>query len=824
MVEAVEISSERTKSQGGGNMKFRILWIFVLLLWASSMISDATIQNEIIFDGVDVNSQFYEEDLQRYERMKTMVGKMDFHAEEIAAPEERNENQAEAENRYVVQFNESVNLDELHEKLLPYDYSLLGYSEQRMIKITLEDPEAFKNEFGEGIKYFEKDHERYSTRVTNDTYVDDQWALEALNLPEAWGIETGSSEVVVSVIDSGIQRGFLSHSDHDADMIMAGWDYVLDKPQVESDSTGHGTMVTGVISAVANNNMGIAGVIRKGSIIPLKVTYSTGAIYTSDVIEAILDAAYIGSDIIKISLGGLEYSSLENDVIQYAAGMGSLVVASAGNYGEDPLDGEKKVYPASYDNVISVGSLNENGTEISDFSQRNNRVDVAAPGENILTTLDYYEHYNNNWYGYVSGTSFSAPYVSGIAALAKSVDSGLTINEFQSLLQETSVDILQTGKDNSSGWGVIDAYGILYEMTVVDVTGVEINPTTMELTAGGSAGTLSVTVLPRNATNKAVVWQSSNSGVATVKNGVVTPLAQGTATISVTTVEGGFTASCTVTVNPVPEIEVTASSSIADGTPGIITVQLSNPVPDLDKSNFTVTKNGLVYVDFTVSSSDTANYELVMGDAATSSDSFTITISKSGYAISGSSVTNNVEEVATYVVEYHDNGATLGSVPIDTNEYAAGDSLTVASAGNLQKDGWLFIGWNTKIDGSGETFLPGSVLTMASADLVLYAEWTQNVNRAADITKANVLIVGQYVFELGNPSFTLNNYLTAAKTVYTNGDYNEIYYFTGIKWYDLVASDELGQGLVEAVVVDPEDINGDGSYTYWNMSLSAESL
>jgi len=86
-----------------------------------------------------------------------------------------------------------------------------------------------------------------------------------------------------------------------------------------------------------------------------------------------------------------------------------------------------------------------------------------------------------------------------------------------------------------------------------------------------------------------------------------------------------------------------------------------------------------------------------------------------------------------------------------------------------------------------------------------------------DITVANVMIVGDYAFELGDDSYTLNNYLTAAKTVYNNGERNEIYYFTGSQWYDLVLADEQGEGLTENVIIDAQKVNGTGSYKYLNM-------
>ena len=125
--------------------------------------------------------------------------------------------------------------------------------------------------------------------------------------------------------------------------------------------------------------------------------------------------------------------------------------------------------------------------------------------------------------------------------------------------------------------------------TPVAVTGVTLDQATMTLTAGGATGTLVATVVPANATNKSVTWSSSALAVATVVNGVVTPLTEGTTTITVTTAEGGFTATCEVTVAPpTPNLELTPSTqSVAVGNPVTINILVEN-VTDLMGANITL--------------------------------------------------------------------------------------------------------------------------------------------------------------------------------------------------------------------------------------------
>ncbi len=240
---------------------------------------------------------------------------------------------------------------------------------------------------------------------SNDPALIDQWALPVIQAPAAWSqLPADAPTVVVAVIDSGICA---AHPDL-ASQIVAGWDFV-DQDATPQDELGHGCSVSGVIAANVDNNLGMAGVAPNARIMPLRVLNAQGVGRYSDVAAAILYAADHGAQIINLSLGGSNASSILEDAIDYAASKGLTIVAASGNSGTPGV-----LYPAAYPAVIAVGSVDQN-LQRSSFSSYGPEVDLMAPGRRILTTtLD-------GDYGYVSGTSFAAPQVAGVAALDRAL-------------------------------------------------------------------------------------------------------------------------------------------------------------------------------------------------------------------------------------------------------------------------------------------------------------------------------------------------------------------------------------------------------------------
>ena len=263
--------------------------------------------------------------------------------------------------------------------------------------------------------------------MTNDPSYSNQWALPDLSIPQAWKTTTGTRSVVVAVVDSGVM---LDHPDIQGNLWTNqadgshGWNYI-DNNNNPYDDFGHGTMVAGIISAIVNNGVGIAGVANE-QIMPLEVCDATGNCDAAMTQDAIAWADQHGASIINISLGGFSADDPMQNAITAAWNHNRLVVASVGNAGVNGV-----TCPACWADVMAIGSIAQ-GDSLSSFSNYGPKIEIVAPGENIFTTNWPRNHLVHNpndnecvyplnsapLYCHISGTSFSAPYVSGIAALA----------------------------------------------------------------------------------------------------------------------------------------------------------------------------------------------------------------------------------------------------------------------------------------------------------------------------------------------------------------------------------------------------------------------
>lgn len=285
--------------------------------------------------------------------------------------------------------------------------------------------------------------------IVNDTYYTNQYAIPLTQVDDAWQITSGSSDVTVAIIDTGIDTdhpeftGRLSPLSYNAANDLVGLSYV-------EDDQGHGTMVAGVIGANKNNSIGIAGVTSNVILMVIKANDDNVETFKdSDIIRGIYYAVDNGADIINLSLGSTYANPLTLNAINYAKDHNVLVVASSGNDGA-----ETKIYPASFEPVISVGSIDSTST-ISDFSNYNASLDIVAPGDAIYTT-DLQAGYT-----IASGTSFSAPYVAGIAALYKSVYPNATQPQMKLALESTAKDLGTVGVDKFYGYGLVDALALV---------------------------------------------------------------------------------------------------------------------------------------------------------------------------------------------------------------------------------------------------------------------------------------------------------------------------------------------------------------------------
>ncbi len=365
------------------------------------------------------------------------------------------------ENRYIVKFTDNTSLSHIEKALKGIDYTVVGESESRLFTLSLEN-ENFLEENKGIIEYAEADVVRSALATVNDPVSPS--AYEAMGIYSAWDTARGSKNVIVAVLDTGVAR---NHEDLAGANILAGYDAISRKSGVNQDSSGHGTAVIGLIAATANNGLGFAGVAHGVTILPIKVSSGSTNIYSSDLVRGIRFAADAGAKVINMSIGGYSHSYAEQEAINYAKSKGCILIAAAGNGGNSEY-ADQLSYPASYEGVVSVGSCNDYG-ERSSFSQRNDRVDIAAPGENL--TLPYVDSEGNSVYRTDSGTSYSCAFVSGVAALAASQigNSGrFESEEFVSLY----IDACGAERYESLGYGLINAEKIAELSKLPIITGV----------------------------------------------------------------------------------------------------------------------------------------------------------------------------------------------------------------------------------------------------------------------------------------------------------------------------------------------------------------
>ena len=278
-----------------------------------------------------------------------------------------------------------------------------------------------------------------------------KWDLELINASMAKKIGCTGQTVRVGVIDSGIVK----HPDL-SDSILEGYNF-LDNTEDVTDNKGHGTFVSGMITA-NQNEQGIVGIAPKTKIVPLKCFDDGYETYVSTIKSAIEAAVDIyDCDIINMSFGISSYSTKLEQAVKYAVDNGVIVIASVGNGGGSTL-----YYPAAYEEVIGVGSVDRDKNR-SYFSQYNSSVFVTAPGEEVWSTN------NEGGYSVKSGTSFSAPLVSGMVAVMKGIDEDITTDEVKEYLKLTSIvpgKETETVKEHDVqyGYGVIDVKGCIEKM------------------------------------------------------------------------------------------------------------------------------------------------------------------------------------------------------------------------------------------------------------------------------------------------------------------------------------------------------------------------
>ncbi|WP_338484191.1 type VII secretion-associated serine protease mycosin [Streptomyces sp. SCSIO 75703] len=320
--------------------------------------------------------------------------------------------------------------------------------------VALAPPAAAADDFTDQCEY------------PNAVYPGRPWALQRVQLDALWSQSKGKG-VRIAVIDTGVDvkhpqlkkavdvksgRNLLPKDlkDDDGDPVERG------NESGTTDTVGHGTKVAGIIAARPDAKTGFVGLAPEATIIPIQQNDADGNGDTSTLAAAIDYAVEAGAQVINISQDTADATTPEprlETAVRDALAKNVVVVASAGN---DGLGGNvKKTYPASFDGVLAVAASDRNNERAS-FSQSGDFVDVAAPGVDMISTVPRGGHCSDN------GTSFSAPYAAGVAALLKAKHPDWTARQIVTQIQQTAERTF-AGHDRLVGWGVVDPVRALTE-------------------------------------------------------------------------------------------------------------------------------------------------------------------------------------------------------------------------------------------------------------------------------------------------------------------------------------------------------------------------
>lgn len=372
-------------------------------------------------------------------------------------------------------------------------YILQTQSKESIIKIV-----SIYNE-DSNIEFAQPNYLLHAFDIPNDRHFGEQWALKNnygkdIQAERAWDIQKGDKNVIIAIIDTGVDhkhedlkdkiwRNAAEIADNGVDddgngLIddIIGYDFVdaPDEPGTDDedylsidndpmDKQGHGTHVAGIAAANTDNQLGIAGLCQKCTIMPIRAGYKSkrydgNGIFTSfSAFQAIIYAVNNGADIINMSWGSYRDDKLIKSAISAGItkkGRKPLFIAASGN---DMRNIDKTpIYPASYEGVIGVAATDKYDRK-TNFSNYGKKIKISAPGEHIYST------YINNAYVFKDGTSMSTPFVSGLAGLILSKNASLSRDQIENIILDTSdnVDLLNQAFKGLLGRGRINAFKAL---------------------------------------------------------------------------------------------------------------------------------------------------------------------------------------------------------------------------------------------------------------------------------------------------------------------------------------------------------------------------
>lgn len=425
---------------------------------------------EIISDQVDLRAQ----------RAETLVGRLQNTQEDVSAslkgektPEELQSSLAQLEETY-----NATRIQQLPTDSQMYIYTFDGVQSPDSIQ---EIRDAYQEA---PIEYIQPNFKYYLSAIPIDTDYPKQWGMKLIKAESGWDIAQGLSSVKVGVVDSGIDK---NHPDLIRNVIKS--EPIAPGCVNNGDSNGHGTHIAGVIGATANNVQGVAGLNWDVSILGYCVVSPSGIGSSLTIAQGIDKAVADGVDVINISLGGPIQTGQDRSVeeaIDRALAKDITVVAAAGNCGTVPpgyhperpeclWGGDANKYmPGSHAGVINVAAIGPQN-EHPAYSNAGSSITISAPGGNpqggsatcqisgadcIYSTWDRYKNCPATGalqaYCPVAGTSMAAPHVTGLVALMKGINKGLTPGRIMNMINSTADDLGTNDKDPIFGYGRID--------------------------------------------------------------------------------------------------------------------------------------------------------------------------------------------------------------------------------------------------------------------------------------------------------------------------------------------------------------------------------
>lgn len=382
----------------------------------------------------------------------------------------------------------SPDLSDIH--LLSFDPSI---PVQAAINILVQEP---------GILYAEPLYIDEAFDVPNDPRYASSLYFQALQAEDAWAVhkgENGTVPVIIAVVDTGVnwkhsdlaqniwqnfgedanQNGYTMFHNGSAWVLdigdlngidddgngkvddLIGWDFMVDANGNQGpdpiETSGHGTNVSGIANARTNNGTGVASLAWNVLLMPISCSYPAMPSSVFRGYDGIIFAAEHGADIINCSWGGTGFSQANQEAVNYAYSLGSVIIAAAGN-----SNSSTPLYPAAYQNVVAVAALNNNGVK-SSVSNFGAYISVAAPNQSVDTT-------SGSSYSSVSGaTSYASPIASSLAALIKSYHPSWTNSQIVNQLVASCdfIDNLNPGKENLLGQGKLNACRALTDIDPV---------------------------------------------------------------------------------------------------------------------------------------------------------------------------------------------------------------------------------------------------------------------------------------------------------------------------------------------------------------------